>query len=249
MSTEYVIRPVPLMTFDLPKSLMTYLFNDGQEVHLGSFIWYLEGPRQNIIVDAGSTPEYMVQGRRVEAIQTLEEGLNKLGLEASDIDIIIATHLHHDHIALARRFSNAKIIVQKAELEFARNPHPFFKARQPRNYTDLIEGLNFDVIEGDIKFDEGIELLLTPGHTPGGQSVAVKTSGGNSIITGWCCIQEDFDPPPEVKAKGFSFMLPGLHTNLMQAYESISRVIELSDIVVPVHEYCIINKTRIPEPQ
>jgi hypothetical protein len=38
------------------------------------------------------------------------------------------------------------------------------KARQPINYTDLIERLDFDVIEGNIIFDEGIELLLTPAH-------------------------------------------------------------------------------------
>jgi len=50
-----------------------------------------------------------------------------------------------------------------------------------------------------------------------------------------------------VKIKGFSFMVSGLHMNFMQAYEGISSVIELAGIVVPVHEYCMINKIRIPD--
>jgi hypothetical protein len=34
--------------------------------------------------------------------------------------------LYHEHITLAHKFPKARVIVQRAELEFARNPHPFY---------------------------------------------------------------------------------------------------------------------------
>jgi flavorubredoxin len=50
-------------------------------------------------------------GIEVEEMGNLEEGLSP-----EDIDIIIATHLHPDHIVSAKDFPRAKIIVQKKNL-------------------------------------------------------------------------------------------------------------------------------------
>jgi N-acyl homoserine lactone hydrolase len=247
MFGNYVIHPIALMTIDMVKPKLTYLFNYGQEAAMGIFVWYLEGPRENILVDAGITPERLAsRGYKPKAIQTLDEGLGKLGLEAGDIDIIIVTHTHHDHIALARRFPKAKFIIQRAELEFARNPHPFFRAIRPKDFMELIEGVQFEVVEGDTRIDDGIELLLTPGHTPGCQSVAVKTAQGTAIVAGWCGIRENFDPPPEIREAGLFLIPPGIHTDVIEAYESVARVKHLADLVIPVHEMEFINKATVP---
>jgi len=113
--------------------------------------------------------------------------------------------------------------------------------------TELIEGLHFEVVEGDTKIDDGIELLLSPGHTPGSQSVAVKTAQGTAVITGWCCIQECFALPPEIREKaGLSFMVPGIHTDPIEAYESIVKVKRVADLIIPIHELELVNKTTIP---
>ena len=248
MEANYIIHPIPLQAIDFPKAHMTYLQNYGQTARTANFIWYVEGPRENIIVDAGISAERLAaRGYKPDLIQTLDEGLKKVGLEVSDIDIIIATHSHHDHIALARRFPKAKVIIQQAELDFVRNPPPFFEAIRPKDNMELLEGLHFEVVEGDTKIDKGIELLFTPGHTPGGQSVAVKTAKGKAVITGWCCIQENFDPPPEIKQKtGLPFMLPGIHTDPIKAYDSIVKVRQFADLIIPVHELELVNKATIP---
>lgn len=248
MPVNYVIHPIPLQTIGgFAKPKMTYPFNWGQTVSMGVYVWYLEGPRENIIVDAGIPPERLLtRGYTVQPIQTLDEGLKKVGLGVGDIDFVIVTHTHHDHIALAHKFPKAKFIIQRAELEFARDPHPIFKAILPKDFLELIEGLHFEVVEGDTKIDEGVELLLTPGHTPGNQSVAVKTAQGTAIITGWCCIQEDFAPPAEIREAGLFLIPPGIHTDLMQAYESVVRVKNIADIIIPVHECELVHKATIP---
>lgn len=247
MTKDYVIHPIPLVKVDFPKPKMTYLFNFGQTVPIVNYVWYLEGPRENIIVDAGITPERLVaRGYKVvEPIQSLSEGLSKVGLGVGDIDFIIITHTHHDHIALAHEFPKAKFIIQRAELEFDRAPHPFIAETRPADFMELVEGLDFEVVEGDTKISDGIELLLTPGHTAGTQSVAVKTARGTAIITGFCCIQENFEPPLELRGR-MSFFTPGIHLNTLQAYESVTRVKRLADLIVPLHEVELMHKITIP---
>lgn len=256
MSRNYVIHPIPLVKLpDFLKVRMTYPFyggihiDYGQTVPLVNYVWYLEGGEQNIIVDAGITAErFAARGHKVEQIQTLDQGLNKLGLKPDDIDVLIITHLDHDHIALAHQFRKAKVIVQRAEIEFARNPHPFYreKSSDPSDYAELIEGLDYQVVSGDTKIDDGVEVLLTPGHSAGGQSVAVNTAKGTAIIAGFCCIQENFEPPPEFRERGVSFIIPGMCLNALEAYDSMARIISLADLIIPLHEAKLVGRATIP---
>ncbi len=257
MARNYVIHPIPLVNLlDFLKLRMVYPIYFGQRFDyaelcpMATYVWYIEGGEQRILVDAGITTEKFAgrRGYKAEHIQTLEEGLEKLGLKPGDIDVLILTHMHHDHVTLAHDFHNAKVIVQRAELEFARNPHPFYLERQgdPADYREMIEGLDYEVVSGDTRIEDGIEVLLTPGHSPGGQSVAVRTAQGTAIITGFCCIQENFEPPAELRERGVSFIIPGMYFNAFDAYESMARVKRLADLILPLHEPGLINRATIP---
>ncbi|RJS84557.1 N-acyl homoserine lactonase family protein, partial [Candidatus Bathyarchaeota archaeon] len=47
------IVPLPISKLNIDKSVMTYLMNIGQKITCGTYIWYIEGPDENIIVDTG----------------------------------------------------------------------------------------------------------------------------------------------------------------------------------------------------
>lgn len=238
---HYVIHQVPLCTVeDFPRAHYHWLLPVPSEEKIREchFVWYLEGPRENYLVDAGVTPDrFISRNFKSVHIQSLEEGLKGLGLETGDIDYVIVTHSHYDHTADLRRFPKAKAIIQEAELEQIRNPFPYIQPRLPEDFQELFEGVRWEVVKGDTRIDEGIELLFTPGHSAGGQSVVIKTARGTAIITGWCCVQENFDPPVEFKERGFPFTIGVSHTNPVQLYESTRRVIDLADFIVPCHEY------------
>ncbi len=256
MAKNYVIHPIPLIKLlGFLKSRLIYpiyaglRFDYAETAPLVNYIWYLEGGERKIIVDAGITAErFAARGRQAEHIQTLDEGLGKLGLKPDNIDVVILTHLDHDHIALAHQFTKAKVVVQRAELDFARSPHPFYRDRvvDPPDYADLISGLDYEVVSGDAKIEDGIEVLLTPGHSAGGQSVAVNTAKGTVIIAGFCSIEENFNPPPELQKRGVSFMIPGVYLSAIDAYESMARIKRRADIILPLHEPAILNKATIP---
>jgi glyoxylase-like metal-dependent hydrolase (beta-lactamase superfamily II) len=153
------------------------------------------------------------------------------------------THLHFDHIALAKQYPNAEFIVQKQELDFARNPH-VFSAVDYRQ--DLISDLTFQVVDGDTEILPGITALLTPGHSAGGQSVQIETEQGKAIITGFCSQMSTFTQTPFMKERGLEVAACGLHTDCREAYDSALRVKKLADIIIPCHDPQFMDLARIP---
>jgi N-acyl homoserine lactone hydrolase len=242
--TNCIIHPIPILETKIDKSLMTYRMNFGQTISSISYVWYIEGTNEIVLVDAGANAEYLSAVRKMPArlIQTFNSGLDKLGINFEDVDLVILTHLHHDHVAEALKFPKAKFLVQKRELEFALNPHPSVAVQYNREF---LEGLRFEVIDGDAKISEEISILYTPGHTPGGQSVMVNTIQGTAMIAGLCSIQENFDPPPPIREVS-PVITPGMHTHALEAYDSVIKITEIADIIVPIHEPAFQQKDSIP---
>ncbi len=245
----HIIRPIPLFKAEnVPPFLMTYLLGFLPPHDMGFYVWYIEGPKKKMLVDAGGKLEslalwfqFVAAGASGSNIQSLDQGLAKVGVKPEEIDTVILTQLHPDHVELASRFSNAKFIVQKKELDFALNPHPaaaFFYAKE------CFEGLNFDIVDGDQEITDGVRVLLTPGHTAGGQSVAVDTDAGTAVITGFCCVRQTFEPP-EMLAQMMPVLNPGMHINCLELYDSVMKVKETADVVAPLHEAEYIGKERV----
>jgi glyoxylase-like metal-dependent hydrolase (beta-lactamase superfamily II) len=237
----WTIRPIALAETTLDKSAITYRANFGVPYTQCTYIWYLEGGNQRIIVDAGVDSNYLVKKRRIPSkdTQSVIAGLNEFGVGPDDVDLVIVTHLHSDHIAHGRQFRNAKFLIQRTELEFAHNPHPTVAPQYPREF---FEGLRFEVIEGDTEVCPGISVLHTPGHTTGGQSVSIATDKGVAVIAGLCTIRENFEP-----ARGKESVVPcGVFVNLFETYDSLLRIKQTADIVIPLHDPEYRDTKRIP---
>ena len=213
------IRPIPLMRFG-----GAFL---GSSTDLVAYVWYIEGANSRIIVDAGMVETAGIQmGGWV--LSSLDDGLARVGLRPEDVDTVIFTHLHPDHVGYANRFTNARLIVQNTELEAYTEGHPYF---------DLIKDLDFETISGDQQIDDNVQVLLTPGHTPGGQSVLVETAAGKAVITGYCCTMEHFEP---------TFTPPPRTEDPDGLIESMQRVAEIADILVPLHDHRFADIDAIP---
>lgn len=236
-----IIHPIPLAEMTLDKSLYTYRIDFGKPHNLIIYAWYIEGPSETILVDSGIPVEYFLQrGIPSRRIQPLEAGLSQLGLGVEDIDLVIQTHLHHDHVAEAHKLPKARFLVQRKELEFAENPHPVVAAL----YGKFFEGLNFEVIDGDKEVCDGVAVLETPGHTVGSQSVAVKTTQGTAIISGLCTIQQNFEPPETIS--NMRVIPPGLNINILDAYDSLCRIKDIADIIIANHDPIYKDVKQIP---
>jgi glyoxylase-like metal-dependent hydrolase (beta-lactamase superfamily II) len=244
----YRIIPLPLANIELDQSVFTYRYNYGKKRIVPCYSWYIEGADKHILVDTATDAKFATEfrGLPAEEITSFEDALAGLNLRPSDIDIVIQTHLQWDHCANTLKCSNAKIVVQEEELRFALAPHPILA---PTYKKSLLKGLNFMVVRGPHEIIPGIELIPTPGHTPGCQSVAVNTTQGKAIITGFCCLKENFEPPegaPEEVREIMPVIATGIHLNAVDSFESILLVKGLADILIPCHDPSFMKVKSIP---
>jgi len=240
----YSIRPIPLVLG--AATLDNRLFRCGMRYPIphANSSFYIEGARKKILVDSGVSVEDFVKhgslGNR--HIRTLPEGLAKLGLKPEDIDIVVQTHLHFDHRSFAALFTKARFLVQKAELEYHRHPQPYEPRPCPK---EVLDKLNWQVLDGDYEIEDGITVLFTPGHTPGGQSLAVRTAKGLAIIEGLDSNDEIYSPPEGMGWTG-EVGTAAIHSDPALAYQNALKVKKMADIVVPLHEARWVWVDRIP---
>ena len=144
--------------------------------------YVIEVGDERILLDTGLNPAAIADpGRfygRPEAFSPFELELEhdiSQQVDVSTLTRIVLTHLHFDHAGgLARLPSSLPVVVQRIEWEAGRDQaaieRNFFQAR---DYA--LDGREVVLVDGDhdLLGDGSIALLLTPGHTPGHQSVRV----------------------------------------------------------------------------
>ena len=235
---EYTIHPLAVGVNETDQGVMTFLRDYGKRIFLPIYSFFIEGGDRRILVDTGLAEFVAPPGAEESCgfrFLEFEEALATVGLKPEDVDLIVHTHLHNDHCENDFKCPNAEIVVQKSEYEFMRAPHPV----DHRYYPDILDGLNVRQVEGDAEIADGIQVIFSPGHSVGGQSVAVNTTQGRAVITGFCCNARNFP------AKGPA-VPPGVHINLMEAYDTIQRIRAMADILIPIHDPAVGRSRRIP---
>jgi N-acyl homoserine lactone hydrolase len=122
----------------------------------------------------------------------LESQLAALGVGSSDIGQVILSHLHYDHCGDLRRFSHARISVQRREYEHAFGTDPgmaYFRDE----YDD--PRLQWELRDGDWEAQPGLRLIDTRGHTQGHQSAVVELPESGTVVLPFDAgdLQENFD--------------------------------------------------------
>jgi N-acyl homoserine lactone hydrolase len=245
---SYKIIPLVLSKYEGEKGVMTFLTDYGKPIVRPFILWYIQGASKNIIVDTAieigdyKNYHYDFENLSMDHIMTFEEALDSVSLTPEKIDIVIQTHLHFDHCYNTRKCVNAKVVVQEDELKFAHSPGPFKGLYR----KELFEGLNFEVVRGDHKLSEGIELLHVPGHSLGCQAVSIQTNKGKAVISGFCAIKENFFPKKVHPFAGGSVVLPGIMVDAIKAYHSLLKLKEKADIILPLHDPDVLEMGSIP---
>jgi N-acyl homoserine lactone hydrolase len=104
--------------------------------------------------------------------------LAELGLAPSDVDLLISTHFDFDHCGRHDVFGAAGItsFVQRAHLAVAHEDARFDDALWD------IPGITYVPVDGDLELEPGLQLIASPGHTIGHQSVFVETTDGPVLL-------------------------------------------------------------------
>jgi glyoxylase-like metal-dependent hydrolase (beta-lactamase superfamily II) len=156
--------------------------------------YLVKTPRQTILIDTGAgNDKPRPAAMRFDHLETpYLDRLKRAGATPEQIDLVICTHLHVDHIGWNTRlvegrwvptFPNAKYVLPRIEVE-ARDPARGAANRPPAThlpYQDSVQpiidaGLAV-LVEGSERLSDGLMLMPTPGHAPGQMAVQMRSHG------------------------------------------------------------------------
>ena len=146
----------------------------------------LRTPTQTVLVDAGGGAEWS------SSTGLLLSSLAAVGVTPSDIDLVVVTHAHVDHIGGlvedgALVFPTARHVMSRVEWstwtsEEVLSRLPAILADPARAVLPKLEDAGLiDLVEGDTEVAPGIHLVPAHGHTPGHSVVAVR-SGVEELV-------------------------------------------------------------------
>ncbi len=125
-----------------------------------------------------------------------EQNLARAGVSVDDIDVVLCTHLHTDHVGWNTRldngrwvptFPNARYVFSKKELEFWTERHDGNPEQVPwitDSVLPIVAANKAELVQNDHQLSDGIGLIATPGHTIDHCSVHLDRSGHQALITG-----------------------------------------------------------------
>ena len=173
---------------------------EGQiDLPIPSFL--IEHPKGRALYDTGMHPQLRTdaKGRLGERLvglfdfskfgprDDIRSQMEGIGRDVGKVDFIVNSHLHFDHVGGNEFVPNATVVVQKREWQIGQSDEGeskfgFYKA-------DFDHGHRIKEVEGehDLFGDGSVVCIPTYGHTPGHQSLRVRTEKGEVVLTGDAC--------------------------------------------------------------
>jgi glyoxylase-like metal-dependent hydrolase (beta-lactamase superfamily II) len=205
-------------------------------------VWLLLGSETPILVDTGlssceelHTSLLEHSGITIPCRQNLDwkldRQLKKYGVAPNDIEHIILTHLHGDHLGNNEMFPNAQYFVHESEIPLCLNPPKWAPFYRPDNASHLRAVMDrIKPLSGDYQLKSGIRLLHVGGHSPGLMTVQVQTKLGSVAIAS--------DLVHSYENLNLNWPI-GAFWNLNEVMEGMNRLREEVDFILPNHDWAI----------
>jgi glyoxylase-like metal-dependent hydrolase (beta-lactamase superfamily II) len=178
---DFMFADVPAKEWEPYRDLYPEGFK-GDQLGLSITSFAIVGGGRTIVVDTGLGPE-----SNPEAPGQLVPNLKQEGERAEDVDTVIFTHLHLDHVGWnfvngKPSFPRASYVVQQADWD-----HFIVQADDlvvQSQIAPLEKTGGLKLVSGETQLTSEITLVPTPGHTPGHQSIIVASGGERAFIAG-----------------------------------------------------------------
>jgi len=148
---------------------------------------------ERILVDAGA-------GELVSTAGLLRDNLREAGVEHEDIDVLVITHLHPDHIAgllpsdKQTVFPNARILLSEVELAYWSSKPGLEELNIPKEIKKMIRttadqfltrySSRIEAVSMDYQITSHVRMFAAPGHTPGHIGVEVHKGDEPTLVVG-----------------------------------------------------------------
>ena len=178
--------------------------NNGMDMKVQN--WLLQVDGRNILIDSGFGNGKTLPGLAPE-FNNLNtpflENLRAAGVEPEDVDLILHTHIHVDHIGWNTRwdghhwvptFTKARHVVTEVERNYWDSTSPHYRPMELSRKTmencfeqsmlPVIQEGMVDVAEVDAQIDDMLKYVAAPGHTPGQSAIRFECDGEGILFAG-----------------------------------------------------------------
>lgn len=186
--------------------------DQGNPAFCGAYL--IAGPGRRVLYDCGHV------GRR----RWLLDALRDQGIGPADVDVVVVSHAHWDHLQNVDLFPRARVLLHAAELRRLDAPADL---GTPAWTAAILAPLDVaETGDGD-EVAPGVRVVHLPGHTPGSIGVTVTTDDGVAVLTG------DAVATADALRSGRCLGRPA---DAAAADASVARVAGIADVVYPGHD-------------
>jgi glyoxylase-like metal-dependent hydrolase (beta-lactamase superfamily II) len=170
---------------------------DADDVLILCFQSYVvKTPHHTILVDSciGNDKSRSLPQWNMKTDDSYVRALATAGFSVDDIDFVMCTHLHTDHVGWNTRledgrwtptFPNARYVFGKAEFDYwteqhAKTPAPAFGD----SVLPIVEANKAEIVRNDYTIGDHARILPTPGHTPGHVAFTFGRGKDDAVFSG-----------------------------------------------------------------
>jgi glyoxylase-like metal-dependent hydrolase (beta-lactamase superfamily II) len=125
---------------------------------------------------------------------TYMRALKAGGISVEDIDYVMCTHLHVDHVGWNTRLENGKWVptFPKARYVFAKGEYDYWAAQHEKaevppfgdSVLPVVAARKAEIVGHDFAIDDHVKILPTPGHTPGHVAFTFGRAREEAVFSG-----------------------------------------------------------------
>ena len=208
------------------------------------FVWALTNGRHTVVVDLGFT-EAVGTRRGRQFLRCPGRGLAEIGVDAAQVEHVILSHFHYDHVGNYALFPRATFHVQDREMAFYTGRHasrPAFRHSVEVEDVCALVRLNHEgrlrFVDGEAEVVPGVRVHHVGGHTAGMQITTVATERGQAVVASDAAhYYRNFEARIPFNTL---HDLPGMYT----AFERIAGLADAPDLVIPGHDPQVLQRLR-----
>jgi glyoxylase-like metal-dependent hydrolase (beta-lactamase superfamily II) len=201
------------------------------------FFWVARSAKRVVLIDTGCTEERL-KFMKHKLVRAPLEALESLGIRPDDVDDVIVTHLHYDHVGNAAQFPRAILHLQQRELNFVVGPYMKYACFRRPYFTDdinsVVERSHKNMVrlyDGDSAPFPGMSVHLVGGHTMGMQVARVFTNRG------WVVLASDALHYYQEIERDLPWSSNAFHVGeMMEAHDKIRALADSADHIIPAHD-------------
>jgi glyoxylase-like metal-dependent hydrolase (beta-lactamase superfamily II) len=188
---EYEIFAIRYATLPgFPVSELVMGADPARKLDIAMMIWLVRGNGRNILVDSGFYHDRFFKDWQVKDFTKPSDTLGRVGLKPEEITDVIITHMHWDHADGMDLFPNARIWIQKDELEYyageawqSQTTHGGIDQENVLTLVRLNTQGRVSLVNGDAQqIIPGVTCYTGGKHTYQSQYVGVQTSAGTIVL-------------------------------------------------------------------